>query len=113
METAFASGDAQQVLGTVCPLTDAPEYFLTMGDQAQSLQSFPYRAQYDSFHNEELIDAYVDGGTLVKVADYSQYGQGWASTVSVAPINRFLVRCLVLPSLARAYAKPHFRSVGI
>lgn len=78
VETAFASGDGQQVLGTVCPLTDAPEYFLTMGDQAQSLQSFPYRAQYDSFHNEELIDAYVDGGTLVKVADYSQYGQGWA-----------------------------------
>ena len=78
VETAFASGDAQQVLGTVCPLTDAPEYFLTMGDQAQSLQSFPYRAQYDSFHNEELIDAYVDGGTLVKIADYSQYGQGWA-----------------------------------
>ena len=78
VETAFASGDAQQVLGTVCPLTDAPEYFLTMGGQAQSLQSFPYRAQYDSFHNEELIDAYVDDGTLVKVADYSQYGQGWA-----------------------------------
>lgn len=78
VETAFASGDGQQVLGTVCSLTDAPEYFLTMGDQAQSLQSFPYRAQYDSFHNEELIDAYVDGGTLVKVADYSQYGQGWA-----------------------------------
>lgn len=78
VETAFASGDAQQVLGTVCPLTDTPEYFLTMGDQAQSLQSFPYRAQYDSFHNEELIDTYVDGGTLVKVADYSQYGQGWA-----------------------------------
>lgn len=78
VETAFASGDGQQVLGTVCPLTDAPEYFLTMGDQAQSLQSFPYRAQYDSFHNEELIDAYVDGGTLVKIADYSQYGQGWA-----------------------------------
>ncbi|MGG7136934.1 DUF6541 family protein [Bifidobacterium catenulatum] len=78
VETAFASGDAQQLLGTVCPLTDAPEYFLTMGDQAQSLQSFPYRAQYDSFHNEELIDTYVDGGTLVKVADYSQYGQGWA-----------------------------------
>lgn len=78
VETAFASGDVQQVLGTVCPLTDAPKYFLTMGDQAQSLQSFPYRAQYDSFHNEELIDAYVDGGTLVKVADYSQYGQGWA-----------------------------------
>lgn len=78
VETAFASGDVQQVLGTVCPLTDAPKYFLTMGDQAQSLQSFPYRAQYDSFHNEELIDTYVDGGTLVKVADYSQYGQGWA-----------------------------------
>ena len=78
VETAFASGDRQQVLGTVCSLTDAPEYFLTMGDQAQSLQSFPYRAQYDSFHNEELIDAYVDDGTLVKVADYSQYGQGWA-----------------------------------
>ena len=78
VETAFASGDGQQVLGTVCSLTDAPEYFLTMGDQAKSLQSFPYRAQYDSFHNEELIDAYVDGGTLVKVADYSQYGQGWA-----------------------------------
>lgn len=78
VEAAFASGDGQQVLGTVCSLTDAPEYFLTMGDQAQSLQSFPYRAQYDSFHNEELIDTYVDGGTLVKVADYSQYGQGWA-----------------------------------
>ena len=78
VETAFASGDRQQVLGTVCSLTDAPEYFLTMGDQAQSLQSFPYRTQYDSFHNEELIDTYVDGGTLVKVADYSQYGQGWA-----------------------------------
>ena len=78
VETAFASGDAQQVLGTVCPLTDAPNTSLRWATRLQSLQSFPYRAQYDSFHNEELIDAYVDGGTLVKVADYSQYGQGWA-----------------------------------
>ena len=110
VETAFASGDAQQVLGTVCPLTDAPEYFLTMGGQAQSLQSFPYRAQYDSFHNEELIDAYVDGGTLVKVADYSQYGP---LPFRLRRLIDFWLRCLVLPSLARAYAKPHFRSVEI
>lgn len=104
VETAFASGDAQQVLGTVCPLTDAPEYFLTMGDQAQSLQSFPYRAQYDSFHNEELIDAYVDGGTLVKVADYSQYGQGWALyRFRLHRLIDFWLRCLVLPSSAAAH----------
>ncbi|NEG54838.1 DUF6541 family protein [Bifidobacterium platyrrhinorum] len=78
-EEAFASGDGARVLDTVCPIgAELPEYFLTMGDQATSLQSFPYKAQYDAFHNTDLIDAYVRDGVLVKVADYGSYGDGWA-----------------------------------
>ena len=79
MEEAFASGDGQRVLGTACPIeSDRPEYFLTMGDQATSLQSFPYRAQYDMFHDTELIARYVDEGVLELVSDYGEYGEGWA-----------------------------------
>ena len=79
MEEAFASGDGKRVLGTACPIEgDRPEYFLTMGDQATSLQSFPYRAQYDMFHDTELIARYVDEGVLELVVDYGEYGEGWA-----------------------------------
>ncbi|WP_160319046.1 DUF6541 family protein [Bifidobacterium aesculapii] len=78
-EEAFASGDGARLLETVCPIgADLPEYFLAMGDQATSLQSFPYKAQYDAFHNADLIGAYERGGVLVKVADYGSYGEGWA-----------------------------------
>ena len=82
VERAFDSGDAQSVLGTVCPIgTDTPEYFLAMGEQAPSLQMFTFKEQYDPFHKEDLIAKYVKDGTLEKVRDYSNKGdfaKGWA-----------------------------------
>lgn len=82
VERAFDSGDSHALLGTVCPIeTDAPEYFLSMGDQAPSLQMFTFKEQYDPFHREDLIDKYVKDGTLKKVRDYSNrgaYAKGWA-----------------------------------
>lgn len=82
VERAFDSGNAQSVLGTVCPIgTDTPEYFLAMGEQAPSLQMFTFKEQYDPFHKEDLIAKYVKDGTLKKVRDYSNKGdfaKGWA-----------------------------------
>ena len=82
VERAFDSGDSHTLLGTVCPIgTDAPEYFLAMGDQAPSLQMFTFKEQYDPFHREDLIAKYVKNGTLKKVRDYSNRGEfakGWA-----------------------------------
>ena len=82
VERAFDSGDSRTLLGTVCPIgTDAPEYFLSMGEQAPSLQMFTFKEQYDPFHREDLIDKYVKNGTLKKIRDYSNRGEfakGWA-----------------------------------
>ncbi|MBT1164841.1 hypothetical protein JS534_09535 [Bifidobacterium felsineum] len=82
VEQAFASGDSQRLLTTVCPINPKePEYFLTMGGQADSLQSFPYKAQYDTFHDAATINGYVNNGTLTKVKDYSSVGsdtKDWA-----------------------------------
>lgn len=82
VERAFDSGDSTTLLNTVCPINpDAPEYFLTMGPQADSLQMFTFKEQYDPFHRQDLIDQYMADGTLTKVRDYSHkgdYAQGWA-----------------------------------
>lgn len=82
VERAFDSGDGATLLDTVCPIGPrTPEYFLTMGPQAESLQMFTFKAQYDPFHKQDLIDQYVADGTLVKVRDYSHvgdYADGWA-----------------------------------
>ncbi|KAB7786811.1 hypothetical protein F7D08_1688 [Bifidobacterium cebidarum] len=82
VEQAFASGDSQRLLTTVCPINPKePEYFLAMGGQADSLQSFPYKAQYDTFHDAATINGYVSNGTLTKVKDYSSVGadtKDWA-----------------------------------
>lgn len=82
VERAFASGDDDELLNVVCPIeTDEPEYFLTMGPQAESLQMFTFKEQYDMFHDEALIAQYVKDGALVKVQDYSSlasYAKGWA-----------------------------------
>lgn len=82
VERAFDSGDAQTLLTTVCPIgEDTPEYFLSMGPQAPSLQMFTFKEQYDPFHKTDLIDQYVADGTLTKVQDYSSvgdYASGWA-----------------------------------
>ena len=82
VERAFDSGDGDVLLDTVCPINpEEPEYFLTMGPQAESLQMFTFKEQYDPFHRQDLIDRYVADGTLVKVRDYSDagdYADGWA-----------------------------------
>lgn len=82
VEDAFASGDGQRVLDTVCPVGgDDGAYFLAMGPQAASLQMFTFKQQYDPFHDQRLIDQYVQSGTMTLVQDYSGYGeyaQGWA-----------------------------------
>ena len=82
VERTFDSGDGDVLLDTVCPINpEEPEYFLTMGPQAESLQMFTFKEQYDPFHRQDLIDRYVADGTLVKVRDYSDagdYADGWA-----------------------------------
>ena len=93
VEHAFASGDADRLLTTVCPVDPsftqhgpggavaAPKYFLTMGPQAPDLHMFTYRAQYDPFHDQNLIDGYVSSGALQKVEDFGAPagdGEHWA-----------------------------------
>ena len=81
-ENAFASGDGKVLTNTVCPLSaDGDAYFLSMGGQAPSLQMFTFKQQYDTFHDQKLIDQYAKDGTMRKVQDYSNmasYAKGWA-----------------------------------
>lgn len=81
-ENAFASGDGKALTNTVCPLSaDGDAYFLSMGGQAPSLQMFTFKQQYDTFHDQKLIDQYAKDGTMRKVQDYSNmssYAKGWA-----------------------------------
>ena len=81
-ENAFASGDGRALTNTVCPLSaDGDAYFLSMGGQAPSLQMFTFKQQYDTFHDQKLIDQYAKDGTMRKVQDYSNmasYAKGWA-----------------------------------
>lgn len=81
VERAFASGDPQQVEQTVCPISPrGEEYFLDMGQQAPSLQMFTFKEQYDPFHDEQIINSYVDKGVLQAVQDYthlSPHGEQW------------------------------------
>ena len=79
VERAFASGDSERLLHTVCPVVTSykaksqPEergnkYFLTMGPQSPSLRMFTYKAQYYPFHDDRLITEYEQRGTLVKIS---------------------------------------------
>ena len=79
VERAFASGDSERLLHTVCPVVTSykaksqPEvrsnkYFLTMGPQSPSLRMFTYKAQYYPFHDDRLINEYEQRGTLVKIS---------------------------------------------
>ena len=79
VERAFASGDSERLLHTVCPVVTSykaksqPEeksnkYFLTMGPQSPSLRMFTYKAQYYPFHDDRLINEYEQQGTLVKIS---------------------------------------------
>ena len=81
-ERAFASGDGKELTNTVCPLSaDGDAYFLSMGEQAPSLQMFTFKQQYDTFHDQRLIDQYASDGTMTKVQDYSGMSsdaKGWA-----------------------------------
>lgn len=82
VERAFASGNDAELLNVACGINpEQPTYFLSMGPQAQSLQMFTYKAQYDQFHDAQLIQQYVTDGTMNKVEDFSSYGdhaQDWA-----------------------------------
>lgn len=81
-ERAFASGDGRELTDTVCPLSeDGDAYFLSMGAQAPSLQMFTFKQQYDTFHDQQLIDKYAGDGTMTKIQDYSGMSsdaKGWA-----------------------------------
>lgn len=81
-ENAFASGNGDELLDTVCPLSEGGDaYFLSMGGQAPSLQMFTFREQYYTFHDQNLIDGYVADGTMTKIQDYSDLSKdsdGWA-----------------------------------
>lgn len=91
VEQAFNSGDGSLLLDTVCGITpDEPAYFLSMGTQAESLQMFTFKAQYDPFHRDDLIEQYVADGTMRKVQDYSNvgdYAQGWALYRFACPVR--------------------------
>lgn len=82
VEDSFESGDAGTVRNIVCPIgTGTSEYFLVMGPQAPSLAMFTFKAQYDPFHDESLIQGYLEDGVLELVRDYSTLGEeadGWA-----------------------------------
>ncbi|RBP97900.1 hypothetical protein CRD60_04785 [Bifidobacterium aemilianum] len=82
VERAFGSGDKPTLLGTVCPIgPTTPEYFLSMGPQAPSLQMFTFKEQYYPFQNQSQIDQYVSEGVLTKVEDFSSKGafaKDWA-----------------------------------
>ncbi len=78
VERAFASGNSERLLHTVCPVVTSytakshPEdrsskYFLTMGPQSPSLRMFTYKEQYYPFHDDRLINEYELRGTLVKI----------------------------------------------
>lgn len=82
VEEAFASGDRNILLDRACPVQTnyAPEsprsaptsvYFLAMGDQADSLLMFTYKDQYLPFHDQSIIDRYVNQGALKLIRDYS------------------------------------------
>ena len=81
-ERAFASGNGKELTNTVCPLSeDGDAYFLSMGAQAPSLQMFTFKQQYDTFHDQQLIDKYANDGTMTKIQDYSNLSsnaKGWA-----------------------------------
>ena len=93
VELSFDSGGSDRLLATICPVDPsytrhgpggarkAPKYFLTMGPQAPDLQMFTYKAQYDPFHKQELIDGYVRSGAMQKVEDFGAPagdGEHWA-----------------------------------
>lgn len=81
IETSFASGASQNLLKTVCPINGSqPKYFLTMGPQAPSLQMFTFKAQFDMFHDDELIDRYAQEGALEKIISYGAFSpkENWA-----------------------------------
>lgn len=82
VERSFSSGKSDRLLNTVCPVNtsftkyssgganESSKYFLSMGPQATDLQMFTYKAQYDPFHDQHLIDDYVRSGTLHMVEDF-------------------------------------------
>lgn len=81
VERAFASGDSERLLHTVCPVVTSykakskPEersnkYFLTMGPQSPSLRMFTYKEQYYPFHDDRLINKYEQRGTLAKISAF-------------------------------------------
>lgn len=82
VEDAFASGDRNILLDRACPVQTnyAPKsprsaptsvYFLAMGDQADSLLMFTYKDQYLPFHDQSIINRYVNQGALKLIRDYS------------------------------------------
>lgn len=82
VEEAFASGDRDTLLDTVCQVQtnyafksprSAPTsvYFLAMGDQADSLLMFTYKNQYLPFHNQAVINRYIGQGALKLIRDYN------------------------------------------
>ncbi|BDR54669.1 hypothetical protein KIMH_07800 [Bombiscardovia apis] len=75
VEQAFASADPATLLNTVCLVEPSGEkYFLSMGPQAHSLSAYTFKGQYDPFHDQNHIQAYLESGALVKVADFSAQG---------------------------------------
>ena len=82
VEEAFASGDRDTLLDTVCQVQtnyasksprSAPTsvYFLAMGDQSDSLLMFTYKNQYLPFHNQAVINRYIGQGALKLIRDYN------------------------------------------
>jgi hypothetical protein len=83
VQEAFASGDSQLLSRTFCSIAPGnPTYFLTLGPQAPSLQSFPFKDQYNVFHDDNLIGRYVGTGALTPVRNYGDLsGNGQESTL--------------------------------
>lgn len=82
-QEAFASGDPNRLSQTFCSIAPGrPAYFLALGPQAPSLQSFPFKDQYNAFHDDDLIGHYVNTGALALVRNYGDIsGNGQQSAL--------------------------------
>ena len=82
VEQEFASGDRSRFQAAMCSLSPGlPTYFLTLGPQAASLQSFPFRGQYAPFHDDRLIEGYLHSGAMRRIRTFGapdQPNSAWA-----------------------------------
>lgn len=54
---------------------------------------FTFKQQYDTFHDQKLIDQYAKDGTMRKVQDYSNMAS-YAKGMGVVPVQLPVITCV-------------------